>query len=60
MAKIKQMKKNLPCLVILVLLIILYFVYDVLKRFEGFDEMPNSLFYKTKNKILQNAAQANN
>jgi hypothetical protein len=54
----KIISKNL-CLIILVF-IILYFIYKFLKGYEGFDMPDESLFYKTKNKILQNAAQANN
>lgn len=59
-AKIKKIiSKNLLCLIVLV--IVLYFIYK--KRFEGFDDidMPDeSLYYKTKDEILRNAAQANN
>jgi len=59
-AKIKKIiSKNLLCLIVLV--IVLYFVYK--KGFEGFDDidMPDeSLYYKTKDEILRNAAQANN
>jgi hypothetical protein len=54
----KIISKNL-CLIILVF-IILYFIYKFLKGYEGFDMPDESLFYKTKNEILQNAAQANN